>query len=57
MQKSGKMHPELLYKLASGEFPKCVWTFYAVTWVRLQSWKFWRFMAYKRADQLRSLKG
>jgi len=23
-----KLRPELIYKLASGEFPNCVWTFF-----------------------------
>ena len=43
-----KIGPELFYKLASGEFLNCVWTFFhrsllyihAVTWERLESWKY-----------------
>jgi len=41
------MHPEHFYKLASGEFPNCIWTVFhgsllyihAVTWERFKSWK------------------
>ena len=34
-QKSGKCTQNVFINFASGQFPKCIWTFYAVTWEQL----------------------
>jgi len=39
-QKSGNCAQNFFINFASEEFPKCAWTFYVVTWERLQSWKY-----------------